>query len=364
MKRLSLVLIAIILVSALILTGCASTPAPSQPAPAPKTPTPAPAPAGPITLKFAFDMPKTGAIVPGWEWFASELQKQSNGKVKVEFYGAAALFTQKDTPDSLKAGVADIANVSLSSHSQFFPLNFIFTLAGMEFPDLTREGFIAKYKAYIELAQKYPALSKELADYKLLFWCPNPGYRLISKPKIVVPDDLKGIKVGSSAAQGQVTKLAGGVWVQAVPNDSYEGINKGVVDGSWVTWAQISVYKLDEVASNFLDTGITQESQQVCMNLKTWNSLPADIQKLIGDLTLETIGRSSDGQITAGAKGINNAKTRNRTITTPTPEQRAQWDKLTAPIAEEWVKNAQSKGMANATDFLKDFRALQAAAMK
>jgi TRAP-type C4-dicarboxylate transport system substrate-binding protein len=363
MKRSYGIFLAILMVCVLILAGCAA-PAPSQPAPAPKTPTPAPAPAAPITLKFAFDMPKTGAIVPGWEWFASELQKQSNGKVKVDFYGAAALFPQKDTPDSLKAGVADIANISLSSHSQYFPINFLFTLAGMEFPDLTREGFIAKYKAYMDLAQKYPELSKELADYKLLFWCPNPAYRLITKNKIVVPDDLKGVKVGSSAAQGQITKLSGGVWVQAVPNDAYENINKGVTDGAWVTWAQVSVYKLEEVATNFLDNGVTQESQQVCMNMKTWNSLPADIQKLIGDLTLETIGRSSDGQITAGDKGINNAKAKNRTINTLTPEQRAQWDALYTPVAEDWVKNAQSKGFAKAPDLLKDLQAARAAAMK
>ncbi len=100
------------------------------------------------------------------------------------------------------------------------------------------------------------------------------------------------------------------------------------------------------------------------MNLKTWNSLPSDIQKLIGDLTLETIGRCSDGQITAGDKGIANAKARNRTIVTLTQEQRAQWETLTAPLADEWVKNAQSKGMTNAADLLKDFRALKAAAMK
>ncbi len=63
-------------------------------------------------------------------------------------------------------------------------------------------------------------------------------------------------------------------------------------------------------------------------------------------------------------KGIDNAKAKNRTITKLTPEQLAQWDALIAPIADEWVKTAQSKGMANAADLLKDLRALRAAAMK
>ncbi len=360
MKRLTLVLLSIILAGALILGGCTSAP---TSAPAPKAP--APAPAGPITIKFAYDMPKTGSIVPGWEWFASELQKQSNGKAKVEFYGAAALFTQKDTPDSIKAGVADVANIALGTHSQLFPINFVFSTIGTEFPDLTREGMLAKYKAYVELSQKYPELGRELSDYKLLFWCPNLSYRIISKNKVVVPDDIKGVKLGAPTAQaGALTKAAGGVWVQAVPNDVYEGINKGVFDGAFVGWNHVAVYKFDEVANYFLDYGFTQEVQQMCMNLKTWNSLPPDIQKLIGDLTLETIGRCADGQIASAVKGVEMVKARNKTITTLNAQQRAQWDTIAAPMGEEWIKLAQSKGFANAPALLKDLQALRAAALK
>ncbi len=383
MKRLLIILVALVVVSAFIITGCSTTSTPSTTPPATKSQPPATtsapatappstskpattsspatstAPAGVITLKFAFDMPKTGAIVPGWEWFASEIQTRSNGKVKVDFYPAAALFNQKDTPDSLKAGVADIANVSLSSHSQEFPINNIFVLAGLEFPDLTRDGFIAKYNAYLQLSQKYTALSDELKDYKLLFWCSNPAYRVISKKKIAVPDDMKGVKLAGSMSQGQVIKLAGGVWVQGVPNDFYEGISKGTFDGAFTSWAQVSVYKFEEVANNFLDYGFTQETQQVCMNLKTWNSLPPDVQKLITDLTLETVGRCADGQISAGQKGIDNVKAKGRTITTPTADQRTAWDKMIAPIADDWVKTAQSKGVNNAADMLKDLRAFE-----
>ena len=373
MKRLFFILVTLVMISAFIITGCSSTPTPSTTAPAttskPATTTAAapattPPSSGTITLKFAYDMPATGAIVPGWTWFASELQTRSNGKVKVDFYPAAALFAQKDTPDSLKAGVADITNVSLSSHSQEFPISNIFTSPGLEFPDLTRDGFMTKYNAYLQISQKYTAISSELKDYKLLFWCSNPAYRILSKKKIVVPDDLKGVKLAGSNMQGQVTKLGGGVWVQGVPNDYYDGITKGTFDGAFASWAQVSVYKFEEVAPYFLDYGFTQETQQVCMNLKTWNSLPPDIQKLIVDLTPETIGRCADGQISAGQKGIDNAKAKGRTITTLTADQRALWDTLIAPVADDWVKTAQSKGVSNAQDILTDLRSLRAAAMK
>ena len=367
MKGFIWVSFAIVLIISVTLGGCVAPAAAPAPSPAPKPSAP-PAPASgdkPIVLKFAYDMPTTGAIVPGWEkYFGPELQTRSNGRVKVEFYGGAALFTQKDTPDSLKAGVADIANISLTNQSQLFPVNNIFGAPGMEFPDQTRDGYIAKYKAYLQLSQKYPILSKELADYKLLFWAPNPAYRIISKNKIAVPDDLKGVRLGSGNMQGQVTQLCGGVMVGAVPNDYYEAISKGIFDGAYASWAQVATYKFEEVANYFLDYGFTQEETQICMNLKTWNSLPQDIQKLIDDLAVESVGRCADSQIERAKVGMDNAKSKNRTIVTPTADQRALWDTAISPIFSDWVKNAQSKGMANATDLLNELKTIRAAAFK
>ena len=109
MKRLCFILVGLVIMVSLIVSGCASSPTPTTTAPkattsapatstapaakttvpattapkttapatsaAPKTTAPATTPAaGVITLKFAFDMPTTGAIVPGWtQYFGPEL---------------------------------------------------------------------------------------------------------------------------------------------------------------------------------------------------------------------------------------------------------------------------------------------------
>jgi TRAP-type transport system periplasmic protein len=390
MKKLRFILIALVIVCAMIITGCSSSLTPSTTAPpatsaAPKTTAPpissaAPtasvppattkppattqAPAGVITLKFAFDMPTTAAVAPSFSWFADQLQKQSNGKVKVDLYPGASLFKQTDTADSLKAGIADIANISLSNNSQLFPITNVFDTAGLEFPDSTRDEMMTKYKAYLQLSQKYPVFKNEMADYKLLMFNPSSAYRIIGKKKIAVPNDLKGVKLAGSNMQGQITKYGGGVWVQGVPNDYYDGMTKGTFDGAFASWAQVSVYKFEEVASNFLDYGFTQTTQMICMNQKTWNSLPPDIQKLIMDIAPGAIEQNCDGQLSSSQKGINNAKAKGRTITTLTTDQRALWDTTIAPISDDWVKNAQSKGVSNAADILKDLKGVRAAAYK
>ncbi len=380
MKRSVLILVVLVIVSVFVFAGCSSVPSPSAPpattsAPTtskPPTTTVAPttsAPAttqpssGTITIKFAYDMPKSGAIVPGWDWWAEQVQKQSNGKVKIDFYPAGALFDQANTPDSLKAGVADIANISFANHSSLQPITNMFALPGLEFPD-TKDGLLASYKAYLQLSQKYPIITSELPDYKVLMWVPNPAYRIISKRQVTLPSDLKGMKLGGTTLQSQMVQLAGGTSVQTAPPAMYETISKGVVEGGFVFWAQVSVYKLNEVVNYVLDYGFTQISQQICMNIKTWNSLPPDVQKLMMDLAPESISRSLDGALATSQTGIQLIKDSKKTITTLTPDQAKAWDALVTPIQDAWVKNAQSKGANNAATLLSDLKALRAAAMK
>ena len=113
-----------------------------------------------------------------------------------------------------------------------------------------------------------------------------------------------------------------------------------------------------------MDYGFTQESQQICMNLKTWNALPPDIQKLMMDLVPESISRSIDSELAISQKSIQLIKDNNKTITTLTSDQIKAWDTLVAPIQDTWVKDAQSKGVSNEATVLSDLKALRSAAMK
>jgi TRAP-type C4-dicarboxylate transport system substrate-binding protein len=386
MKKLFMILAALAIITTLIITGCSATSTPSTTIPpattakpatsapatssapassAPATSKPASSPSassGTITLKFAFDMPKTGAIVPGWTWWAEQVQAKSNGRVKIDFYPAGALFDQVNTPDSLKAGVADMANISFANHANLQPVTNVFALPGLEFPD-TKNGLMASYNAYLQLSQKYPVITNELADFKVLMWVPNPAYRIISKKQVTLPGDLKGMKLGGTTLQSQMVQLAGGASVQTAPPAMYETISKGVVEGGFVFWAQVSVYKLNEVVSYVLDYGFTQISQQICMNLKTWNSLPPDIQKLMMDLVPESIARSVDSELETSEAGIKLMKDNKKTITVLTPDQMKAWDTLVAPIQDNWVKTAQGAGASNAAALLSDLRTLRATAL-
>lgn len=83
----------------------------------------------PIVLTFNLGMPPihqrwVNAIKP----WCDELEKRSNGRIKIEPYFANALGKRSDAMDSVRTGIADLAEAPFSSnpgafpfHSQIFP---------------------------------------------------------------------------------------------------------------------------------------------------------------------------------------------------------------------------------------------------
>ena len=91
MKKITLVVIAVIIVAALILAGCAS-PSPSttpSPTPAPK---PAPAAEKEIVIKVAHPHSTNTYMHQEWEVLKEEWEKVTNGRVKVELFPAGQLY--------------------------------------------------------------------------------------------------------------------------------------------------------------------------------------------------------------------------------------------------------------------------------
>ncbi len=75
----------------------------------------------------------------------------------------------------------------------------------------------------------------------------------------------------------------------------YERLRTGVVDGSLVTPALFAAYKFNEVAKNLIMVGLgARASLSMAFNLKKWNQLPPDVQKLFTDVGKEVQKRHAE----------------------------------------------------------------------
>ena len=238
-KRYWLVLaVTFVLVAALLLPACAE----EAPAPAP-APTPAPEPVKPVTLKFSYTMPSRASSAEAWEEYGEEVEEQTGGKVKFDFYPGSTLFTIHETPDSLLNRVADIANLSCSVSRKLFPLFEIVQYPGLAFPaDI--DGFTAAAAGQYKMIEKFPELKAEFKDFKVLFFSVVGNYIPISTVPIRVPDDFSGLRIGGTGMKGDLVEALGGAPVAFAPPETYMNVKTGVVDACYLCWFQVDDYKM------------------------------------------------------------------------------------------------------------------------
>jgi TRAP-type transport system periplasmic protein len=360
------VIFSLLLVIAFLAGACSqqapttSAPATSKPASsAPASSVPAPA-AGVKTLKFAYDMPPTGAIVAGWTYFATQLNQQTNGAYKIDFFPAQTLIKQAVQLDALQQGVADMTDVQLTSQQQAFPINTVVSLPSVAFPD-TVAGQLASRQADRDLYDKFPAIANEFKNFHLLFRHPLPAYIIVTKnKKIALPNDLKGLKIGCEGINKDILSSAGASPVNMVPPDMYDNLSKGVVDGAMVGWFHMVSQHFYEVVNYYLEYPFVQQPQTVLMNTNSWNNLPPDVQKIIVDLTPKVEATSTDSYMSQIQQGHDLVAKANGVVTVPTADQKALWATLNTSLDQIWLNDMKSRGVTDAQAIL-DFMHQRAA---
>jgi TRAP-type transport system periplasmic protein len=298
--------------------------------------------AKPIELRFAYSMPRGVAPSNGYEWFGKELEKRSQGRVRVLFFPGESLLKVKDAYDSVMAGVVQIANVSMKNEVRRMPLSEVFTLPTTTFPD-TAKGGTAACNGVMAVFREFPEIQAEWGGVKLLFVSNMPNEVLHSKRQIRLPGDFKGKKIGSTGAVAEFVALLGGVPVYITGPDAYLSVKSGVVDAQAGSWSLCYTYKLWEVTKYHLEHGLGQNIQAVVMNRNSWNALPADIQDMINELGAQAMALGAEGLAERVNKGKKQAAAYGNTIISLTAAERKTWAEAGKPMEDEWIKKNQSK---------------------
>lgn len=282
MKKLIFGLLAIILISAVILAGCAPAPAP-KPAPAP-APAPAPVPVKPIELKLAHHDSITGPGTAANEAWKAEVEKATGGKVKITTYPTEQLFKGPAAYDSVLNKVTDIAWGFIGFYPGRFPLSDILSEPCLGVPN-SLGGSLAMWNNF----KKFPEMQAEYKDVKLLLVHTHQGAPIGTKKPVKVVDDLKGMKIRTPAGGAlNWLKAAGASPITMPPSGIYESMEKGVIDGWTIDLIGAEGFKLNEVTGYYISPYYYVGTFWLVMNKDVWNSLPADVQKAIDGVSGES----------------------------------------------------------------------------
>ncbi len=283
--------------------------------------------------------------------WVKEITKATNGKVSVQTFPASTLLDVKAMLRGVARGQADIGCMSMLYYPGSFPLFELFGLP-LGFSSASEASFVAW-----ELFKIHKP--KELGRYKVLSIFSSAPSQIMSTKPVENLEDLKKITLRSSGSISDALTAIGGKAVSIPMSETPEALQKGVVEGVCSSWDTLYDMNFAQDCKYGLTVDMPVYPFAVIMNKKTWESLPAQVQKAIDDYADEHVEFTGNLVDNAGKKAINWAiEEHGFALSTINSEDSAKIKIATSPLIEKWKKNAIDKGL-DADKILADIEKLR-----
>lgn len=141
-----------------------------------------------ITLKFSSPVPPKSWLGQQQKWWADQLEKRTNGEVKVQFFWMGSLVKWKDGLHGVASGICDITNPCSTYHPSEFPLYIVL--------DMPYNGsdYWSAMKATIDTVENQPDLKAEFKKngVKFMFNWMSGHFLPATAKKVDGIKDMKG----------------------------------------------------------------------------------------------------------------------------------------------------------------------------
>ena len=182
----------------------------------------------PMTLKMANAVPEKSWFGNQHKWWASEVEKRTGGKIKVQIFWMESLVKWKDALPGIQSGMADLAWVS----STYFPSqlpNYLMLDNLFNFGD----DYVAAVLGLIDTVDNEPNIKAEFVKEDIILIAPHiSGHAPIGTKKCL--NSVKDLKGKSLRTYGGVrtnfyTNLGANPIFMSF-SDMYEAIDRGTID--------------------------------------------------------------------------------------------------------------------------------------
>jgi TRAP-type C4-dicarboxylate transport system substrate-binding protein len=273
--------------------------------------------------------------------FAEEVEKQTEGRVKIFVYPANELAAADKNYDAVLSGIIDIGLVLPAYTPGLFPLTSI-----LEFPFMFTSPEQSNLTA-AELFRTNPVVrDTEYKDVEVLWWgTTDLGHFLLQKP-VSSLSELNGMKLRSPSTVGNdVLTALGAVPVTLPVSDTYDAIDRGIVDGTLLPISTLNSFNLAEVVSDILEMNMYATPLHMVMNKASWNKIsPAD-QKIMRDLLDEFPKKAGDLYGHDTTTGYERAATDGIGIHKLSPEELEKFKEAVEPLVKQWLDDMEAKGL-------------------
>ncbi|MDD5205166.1 MAG: TRAP transporter substrate-binding protein [Desulfobacterales bacterium] len=303
-----------------------------------------------ISLKLANFFPPDQKISVAMDQWCKEVEKRTEGRVKVTQFAGGTLTPPTQTYVSVTRGVADIGLSFCSYTMGRFPLFEV-----VDLPLGYRSGYWGT-KLANEFYRKFKP--KEFDDVKVLFFTTSPPHMMFAKKPVANLDDMKGLKVRSTGTSAKVVQALGGTPVAMPMSEAYDALSKGVAQGIICPYEAMRGFRLAEVINNSAEYGSAYvNANYIVMNKDKWNAIAPNDRKAIEEVNNEWIEKMGKLWDELDKDGKDYFVQKGGKVAQLSKEENERWSAKLRPILDEYVQTMKAKNLPadEALKFCQDY---------
>jgi len=246
----------------------------------------------PVTLKIPTAYGPDHFTVRPLKAYADEVEKQTGGKIKYEFFYGGSLVPVVEHADALADGTADMTMFAAAVTPENFPIATWQDQLGNLPGNVPVVGTLVGMAAKLDWAMNNEAQKDELRKFGIEGLL--PAYQLISnydllcaRKDLSTPEGMNGTRVRvSTAAVGSLVQALGGVPVQLPAGDLFEGMQRGLVDcstGGWSMFYGDGIIPLGDTLFTAPAAIPAPVHAMLGMSKQTWDALPLKAKQIMWD---------------------------------------------------------------------------------
>lgn len=286
-----------------------------------------------ITIKYAHNQRTGSPQDQGAILFKQRLEELSGGKVKVVIYPDNQLGSLREVIESVQGGQIEMAQQPLGMIANFVPEANINDLP-----------YIYPSEDVLWKVLDGP-MGDKLTEFMNAAGFVNIGYhsggpkQFSANIPLRTKSDFSKVSLRAMPAPIVISTFEA-LGANPVPiefSELYNSLQQRVVDGQENPMQTVSMLKLFEVQKYVTYTNHSWMIYANIVNKKYWESLPADIQKLMYQAMRETAPAQRDLMRKAEAEYIAEAEKNNCEVIMLTPAEIEEFRRITRPVHDQFI---------------------------
>jgi len=306
--------------------------------------------AGTVKLTYSNFFPPTHIQSQLADEWCKEVEKRTGGKVQIDYFPGCTLSKAHQNYDGVVEGISDIGMSCLAYSRGRFPV-----MAAIDLPLGYRTGTQATRVSNAVFEQFKP---EELADVQpMYFHAHGPGLLFTAAKPVTDLAGLKGLKIRSTGNSALLIEALGGTPVAKPMSETYQALQRGIVDGSIHPVESNKGWKLAEVVKFGTESFSVAYTTTffVVMNKDKWAQIDPETQAVIMQINKEWADKHGAAWDEADALGKQYFEEQGGKFVPLSDAESALWVEKSQPVIDQYVKTVAEKKIDGkaVVDFIK-----------